>query len=108
MPSAGTGTSLQGISARINGRHAFVHERVLELIARETVLRDGVTIRKSELCGRLKCSEVSLERALRRLRHKGYIVSDPQFDDHGGQLANRYRATQEGLEYLEQSKERQG
>ena len=29
---AGEGSSLKGISTKINGRHAFIHERVLELV----------------------------------------------------------------------------
>lgn len=40
---AATGSSLTGVATRINGRHAFVHERILLLVVRETELRDSVT-----------------------------------------------------------------
>lgn len=49
MSTTGDGTSLRGISTRINGRHAFVHERVLELIARETKASGSVDFSKAEL-----------------------------------------------------------
>ena len=106
MPSAGTGSSLRGISTHINGRHAFVHERVLELIARETVLRDGVTFRKSDLAHRLGCQERTLNMAIARLRRDGLITVEAQHDENGGQLANNYRATQSGIDWAQRLKER--
>lgn len=96
MPKTGTGSSLAGISTRINGRHAFIHERVLELVVRETELRGGVNFRKGELARRLGCCVRTLDRALTRLRREGLVVSTPVFDESGAQLGNEYRATEEG------------
>lgn len=93
----GEGSSLAGVSRRINGRHAFIHERVLELIARETELRGGVHFRKADLAHRLGCYERTLDRAVTRLRREGLIASTPLFDEAGGQLGNEYRATEAGL-----------
>ena len=93
----GEGSSLSGVSKRINGRHAFIHERVLELIARETELRGGVHFRKADLAHRLGCYERTLDRAVTRLRREGLIASTPLFDEVGGQLGNEYRATEAGI-----------
>lgn len=95
---AGTGSSLVGVTNRINGRHAFVHERVLELIVRETELRESVTFRKSDLARRLGCCERSLDRAITRLRREGLIETTPSFSESGAQRGNVYRATPEGCE----------
>lgn len=40
---------LDGISVNINKRHAFVHERVLEYIVRETNQAGGVIFNKKEI-----------------------------------------------------------
>lgn len=93
----GEGSSLTGISRRINGRHAFVHERVLEMIARETELRGSVTFRKADLAHRLGCCERSLDRALTRLRRDGEVRSTPVFSESGAQLGNEYVATEAGI-----------
>lgn len=95
---AGTGASLTGVSNRINGRHAFIHERVLELVVRETELRESVTFRKADLARRLGCCERTLDRALTRLRRDGLVVSEASFSPTGAQLGNVYRATPEGIE----------
>ena len=94
---AGTGASLVGVSTRINGRHAFTHERVLELSVRETELRESVTFSKTDLARRLGCCERTLDRAVTRLRHDGLIVSEAAFAPSGAQLGNVYRATPEGI-----------
>ena len=92
----GTGASLTGVSNRINGRHAFIHERVLELIVRETELRESVSFSKTDLARRLGCSDRTLDRALTRLRREGLIISEPTYGPSGAQLGNVYRATEEG------------
>ena len=97
MHSKGTGSSLKGVSTQINGRHAFVHERVLELVVRETELRGSVTFRKADLARRLGCCCRSLDRTLTRLRREGYLESTPMFDESGTQLGNEYRATRDGI-----------
>ena len=104
MPCSGTGSSLVGISTRVNGRHAFVHECLLMLIARETVLRDGVEFGKEDISKRMKRSSLSVSKALTTLRKNGFIVVEPQYDENGGQLMNRYRATSAGIERAEQLK----
>lgn len=93
----GIGSSLKGISTRINGRHAFVHERVLELIVRETQLRGGVSFNKADLAKRMDCYERTLGRAITRLRRDGLITVTPVFSENGAQMGNRYRATAAGL-----------
>lgn len=95
MPA--TGASLVGVSTRINGRHAFTHERVLELIVRETELRESVTFSKADLARRLGCCGRTLDRALTRLRRDGLITSEAAFGPSGAQLGNVYRATSEGI-----------
>ena len=82
---------LEGVSTRRGERHAFVHERVLEIIARDTA-RDGVScFAKRDLAAALGCSVRSIDRAIRRLRHEGAIESVPRYGDSGAQLANAYR-----------------
>lgn len=92
-----TGSSLVGVSTRINGRHAFAHERVLALIARETEQRESVTFSKADLARRLGCCDRTLSRALLRLRREGLITSEAAFGETGAQLGNVYRATPEGM-----------
>lgn len=81
-----------------------MHERVLELIVRETELRDSVSFRKGDLAKRLGCCGQTLDRAVTRLRREGLIVCTPVFDDNGGQLANEYRATAEGIHRVRAAK----
>ena len=73
---AGTGASLVGVSNRVNGRHAFIHGRVLELIVRETELRESVTFRKTDLARRLGCCDRTLARALTLLRRERLVTSE--------------------------------
>lgn len=92
----GSAPELTGVSVRINGRHAFIHERMLELIVRETQARGSVRFRKGELARRLGCCDRTLDRALTRLRRSGDVVSEPVFAESGAQLGNEYRATEQG------------
>lgn len=92
-----TGASLVGVSTRINGRHAFAHERVLELIVRETELRESVTFNKVDLARRLGVCERALDRAVMRLRREGLITSEAAYAPSGAQLGNVYRATPDGI-----------
>lgn len=62
---------LDGISVSINKRHAFVHERVLEYIVRETNQAGGVIFNKKEMANWLGCCPRSLDRAVHRLREQG-------------------------------------
>lgn len=96
MARTGADISLEGVSSRINGRHAFVHERVLELIVRETEQNGSVNFRKSELVERLGCCERTIDRSLTRLRREGLVTSTPVFNDNGAQLGNTYSATEAG------------
>ena len=108
MAEQSANISLKGVSERINGRHAFVHERVLELIVRGTTEDGQISFRKADLAKRLRCCDRSLDRALTRLRREGYVVSEPSYSESGAQLGNVYRATEAGrlrAEALTPSKE---
>ena len=85
--------SLEGVSPRRGERHAFVHERVLELVARDTGREGASCFTKRELAEALGCSVRSVDRAVRRLRREGLVESVPRYGDTGAQLANAYRAT---------------
>ncbi len=89
---AGAALSAEGLSTEINGRHAFVHERLLELIERETASRGLALFSKRDAARALGCSEQSLSRAVTRLRREGKIESIPRYDANGGQMASAYRA----------------
>lgn len=80
---------LDGISVNINKRHAFVHERVLEYIVRETNQAGGVIFNKKEMASWLGCCPRSLDRAVHRLREQGLVESQPQFMPNGAQGGNR-------------------
>ncbi|SCH93891.1 Uncharacterised protein [uncultured Collinsella sp.] len=92
---------LDGISVNINKRHAFVHERVLEYIVRETNQAGGVIFNKKEMASWLGCCPRSLDRAVHRLREQGLVESQPQFLPNGAQGGNRYRATGVGKKHAE-------
>ena len=89
--------SLEGVKTRIRGRHAFIHERVLELIVRESAEKGSVRFSKAELASELGCCIRTLDRAVMRLRQGGYIKSKPVFKTNGAQLGNEYRATAKGV-----------
>lgn len=82
---------------RVGNRHAFVYERVLVLIARETVRCGSATFVKGDLARSLGCCKRSLDRALARLRRAGLVISTPRFGEHGAQLGNDYQATALGI-----------
>lgn len=96
-------SSVQGFlpeqMVRLNGRHAFVHERVLAFIVHETQERGSVTFCKGDLAKRLGCCDRSVDRALTRLRREGDIVSTPVYGESGAQLGNTYRATKDGIKH---------
>lgn len=92
---------LDGISVNISKRHAFVHERVLEYIVRETNQAGGVIFNKKEMASWLGCCPRSLDRAVHRLREQGLVESQPQFMPNGAQGGNRYRATEVGKKHAE-------
>lgn len=108
MAKATTSSSLRGISTVVNGRHAFVHERVLVLIARETERNGSVRFLKTDLARRLGCREHTLDRAITRLRREGLVVSTPTFDASGAQRENEYRATEHGMVCAELIRSRSG
>ena len=85
--------TLDGVASTVNGRHAFVHERVLALIRRETERAGALRVSKRRLADLLSCDIGSVDNAIRRLRRTGQIESIPQYDKSGGQLENAYRAT---------------
>lgn len=83
--------SLEGVSVRKGDRHAFVYERVYEIIARDNQKIGTASYTKHDLAQALQCSPRSIDRAIRRLRREGVIESVPRYDSAGGQLANAYR-----------------
>lgn len=89
--------SLDGVKTRINGRHAFVYERTLEFIVRETQRKGGVRFTKADLARAIPCCVQSVDRAVMRLRSEGLIKSRPVFSKSGAQLGNEYRATKKGV-----------
>lgn len=89
--SARNGLSLDGVASTVNGRHAFVHERVLALVVRESALSGGLSATKRDIASALGCDISSVDAAIKRLRRDGTIESVPRFDENGGQLANVYR-----------------
>lgn len=99
---------LDGVSTVINNRHAFVHERVLEVIARETERTGGVYFNKSEMASSLGCCARSLDRAVHRLREEGMIKTRPVFLPNGAQAGNEYRATKKGIAQCAVQKKRAG
>lgn len=82
---------------KVQGRHAFVYERLLVRIARETEDHGSIQCTKSELANDLGCCIASLDRGVRRLRERGYITSELVYGENGAQLGNVYRATADGL-----------
>lgn len=97
-PGGAAISMLDGVPARIRGRHAFVHERLLILVARETERHGGLRYGKQEASQLLGCNQRSVDRAMTRLRRDGLIRSIPQFNERGGQIANEYRATALGMQ----------
>lgn len=88
--------SLQGVPRKISDRHAFVYERLLILVARETETRGGFTAGKREAADMLGCSQRSIDRAVTRLRREKLLQSVPQYNKSGAQIENEYRATDKG------------
>ena len=90
--------SLKDIPRRIRDRHAFVHERILGLIVKETELHGSVSFAKRTLARKLGCNTRSVDRAVMRLRKEGLIQSVPVYSQAtGAQLGNSYKATERGI-----------
>lgn len=89
--------SLEGVKTRIRGRHAFVHERVLEIIVQQSNQNGSVRVNKATLADKLGCCVRSIDRSISRLRRDGLIKSTPVFNENGAQLGNEYRATAKGV-----------
>lgn len=85
--------SLEGVSTKRGPRHTFVHERVLEIISRDTEQDGASCFTKKELAEALGCNVRSVDRAIHRLRNEGAIESVARYSDSGAQLANAYRST---------------
>lgn len=89
------------IPARIDGRHAFAHERVLVFIALETRLKGAVRCSKREVSEMLGVNLRTVDRAVMRLRASGEIESAPCHTATGAQVGNEYRATKEGMAHAD-------
>lgn len=92
-----TDLSLEGVKTRIRGRHAFVHERVLEIIVQQSKQNGSVRVNKATLAEKLGCCVRSVDRSISRLRRDGLIRSTPVFNENGAQLGNEYCATAKGV-----------
>lgn len=86
------GTAADSTLTTVNGRHAFVHERLLELIARETEAHGFAKFTKRELAATLGCCQRSIDRAITRLKRSGRIEVLPRYGANGAQEASWYRA----------------
>lgn len=95
-----TDLTLDGVPTIVNGRHAFVHERVLALIRRETKRSGALRMSKRQLADLLGCDICSVNTAIRRLRRTGQIESIPQHDASGGQVENAYRTPADDTEEI--------
>lgn len=84
------------LPARMGDRHAFIHERLLLLVARCDSA--GITMGKRELAELLGVGYRSIDRAMTRLRRAGNVESVGRFDSNGGQLSNTYRLTKQGAD----------
>lgn len=89
------------IPARIDGRHAFAHERVLVFIALETRLEGAVRCSKREVAEMLGVNLRTVDRAVMRLRATGEIESVACHTATGAQVGNEYRATKEGMAHAD-------
>ena len=96
-----TQDTLSGVSERINGRHAFVSERVLQYIAEETKKNGSVVFEKMTLAKHLNCYIRSLDRAIVALRPEGLIISEFLYAENGAQMGNSYKATPKGIALAE-------
>lgn len=84
--------SLEGVEKRKGDRHAFVHERVLALIERDTEATGSSCFTKRSLAEALGCNTRSVDRAITRLQREGAIERIPRYGANGAQLGNAYRA----------------
>lgn len=96
-----TQDALSGVSDKINGRHAFVSERVLQYIAEETKKNGSVVFEKTALAKRLDCYIRTLDRAIVALRREGLIISEYLYAENGAQMGNSYKATPKGIALAE-------
>ncbi len=88
---------IDGVSTIINNRHAFVHERLLELIVRETQQGKRFSMSKRELARLLSCTVQSIENAVSRLASEELVARTFTYSDTGSQRCNAYQATQKGI-----------
>lgn len=52
---------------------------------------EGRPCSKAQMAASLDRSQKTIDRLVSSLRAKGLLVSEPVFDEHGGQRANSYR-----------------
>ena len=86
------------VPVRVRGRHAFGHERVLVLIARETERAGSAFLSKREIAERLSLNQRTIDRSISRLRADGLVTSSPRHNAAGAQMGNEYIATKLGMQ----------
>lgn len=90
------------VTQRYKNRHAFIHERVLALIARETEEHGSMCASKNDLAENLDCCVRSIDRAIQRLKREGMVTVQAEYGPKGGQLGNSYRTTRKGAKIARQ------
>ena len=81
----------------IDGRHTYAWERVLIYLAQTGGDGDGSIVSKGEVAGALGLSPNTTDYAMTLLRRRGLVSASQRHAPDGGQLANVYRLTQEGV-----------
>ena len=72
-------------------------DKILITIAMATLLHGGASFTRSQLAHEVGISIETAKKSLFALRREGLVESEAQHDRRGAQLANRYRATDDGL-----------
>lgn len=91
--------SMEGIPTRLGSRHAFLYERLMLLIVRETLAGSCLSCGKADLARLLSCNQLSMDRAVHKLKLKRFIAVKPRFAPNGAQAVNEYCATGRGIKY---------
>ncbi|WP_455139970.1 hypothetical protein [Thermophilibacter sp.] len=66
---------------------------ILRHVAAETALRGGAVCSKRDLAEVVGRNVKTVDHAVASLRSRGLVEVEARFDERGGQLASRYRAT---------------
>lgn len=73
------------------GRHPVYRQKILDLIADESLCGGAWCATKADIARMIGCSVKTADRAIHQLKCEGLITIDPHYDERGGQRANSYR-----------------